>query len=553
MSAENEYYETQGKDENNQFAHELEQLLAQSNGVDLDAASTKAIEEHHATGLPLAVCAFKYGLPLQDPRWWGECDDLNEDFYDHRIDLIGGYQNPLVDMAKAVAAAIQFPLNTTFLHAVGVLSTTTINRFRYKSRYSSYKHAGLFTMAAQPPSTGKSPTNGHLTNPIIRAVDELNEKNKPMRMILAVEIDGLEKDLKSTAKKNGRREIAETIIDKKKNLELVNAYEWGVTDATAEALEDCSSKQRGRFSIVSDEAEAVSVVFGLNYSNGTANLGFMLKGFDGGNQKTLRMGRQGYSGEVFGSVAVLAQESTVATILRTGRSDAGSRGMCERFLLLNEPNIIHEKDHRNYQSIPYEVEKNYKHMIGEIINTEIDTVLEFSEDSIEYVIQFLEGMQKHISDGGKFANELMRGVIGKSDTQIYKIATTLHIAKEWSIGGSKSLIIQIKETEAAVKMYLQLIKSFMDVAETEGIAGQTLEMRVAAKRLSAIISDQRKPRTCIKHPDFSDGLKNTSPFSKVRGIRKHLKTNLLPAMQSAGYIVFDEKNLMIYINPKLKE
>ena len=540
-------------DENDMpYADEIDQLLLSVAPPAPQAEiEQKAIDAHMVTGELLAVCAFRYGLSLNDKRWWKEPDDLNDDVQNGKFDLIGKYNSPIVDMSRAVAKSVQFPLNTTFLHIIGVVSSITIRRFTYKSRFGSPKHCGLYTLGAQPPSTGKSPTNKHFVDPIKHYVDADNEKNEPLRMILDDEIKRLEKEFEKCKVAGERRDIAEKIIDKRKTLLTLSEYTWGITDGTAEGIEECAAKQHGRFSIVSDEAEAVSVVFGL-YNKGDANLGFVLKGFDGGDQLTLRVGRNGYRGTVIGSVAVLAQESTVTKVLSAGRDGAGSRGICERFLIISEPNIIHEKNHRQFVAIPEDVEKTYIDMVAAIVNQQFDVIVHFSDEALEFLITIIEGLQKHMADGGKYANELMRGIIGKAEAQICKIASTLHIAKEWSRKGTKLHEIGVLEVSAAANIYVQLIKSFVSVAEGEGVAGKTLEMRVAEKRLRTIINDTKKPRSQVKYPAFADSLRNTAPFSTVRGHRKYIRA-LMPDLQDAGFIVYDEANDIIFINPKLRD
>lgn len=554
MNAEQEFYlHKNDTNDNAAMAAELESLFQSVDMAPRSEIESKAMDEQQITGEPLSIIAHKYNLDLRDARWWSAPLDLNDDINQGKMDLIGAYKNPLCDMAKAVALNVQFPFNTTFLHILGVVSSATIRHFSYKSRYGSLKHCGLYTLGAQPPSTGKSPTNKYIVDAIKHYTDIDNEKNAPMRMLIADEVERLEKEFKKSKIANEKKHLAERIIAKKKELILISEYTWGTTDATAEAIEECAAKQGGRFSIVSDEAEALSVVFGLNYgSTGLANLGFVLKGFDGGDQLTLRVGRQGYKGTVVGSVAVLAQESTVSKVLSAGRDGGGSRGICERFLILSEPNIIHQKDHRKISKIPDHIERSYAEMIAAIVNTRIDTSLTFSDEALEFVVTILEGLQVHIIDGGKYANELMRGVIGKAETQIYKIASVLHIAKEWSPPFNKRTEVQVAEVSAASQIYVQLMRSFVDTAQDEGVAGQVLELRVIAKKFKAILSDAKKPRQIIKYSDFADNLKNTLPFTNVKGLRKYMR-NLIPQIQMSSFAIYDEKTSSFFINPKLKD
>jgi hypothetical protein len=297
--------------------------------------------------------------------------------------------------------------------------------------------------------------------------------------------------------------------------------------------------------------EGVSVLFGANYGDKSPNLGVVLKGFDGGFQNSLRIGRQGYSGRLFGAVAVLAQESTVKAILNAGRQGGGSRGVCERFLIIQEPNIIHKRDPRQSIQVPFDTTKNYRALVENILNSN-GVRLTLSTESHEFLMDLLVGFRDRMADGGQFSGELMRSVIGKADAQLCKIASVLHIAKEWSPSGSQKTVIHRSEFEHAAAMYVQLIRSFYSAAESEGIDGELPMLRAAAKKLTAIIGSDKKPRANIRYTDFSDSLRNTKPFSDIKGLRKTVLEKLIPALVDAGFIIFDSNEGLIHINPRLK-
>lgn len=534
-----------------------EQLLAEIDAR-LDASVTastdkehNALQEYHITGIPLAVCAHKYGLPLQELRWWNEPIDLNDDTYNDRVDLFGAYDNPICRMARTIADCVQFPPNTAMLHGIGVISSAIIARFTYE-RYGKKKPVGLYTVCAQPPSTGKSPVNDGWATAIIDEYQDINKKNLTARMTIQISIDRLERDIKKAKTPGEQRHIAEQILESKEKLQSVSEYVYGITDSTPEALEEIAAKQEGVFTIVSDEAEGVSVLFGNNYGEGTANLGVVLKGWDGSYQNTGRIGRQGHSGQLIGAVAVLAQESTVRAVLQAGRNESGSRGVCERFMILSEPNMIHMIDYSKKRKLPVDIYNEYVRFVKNVVNSGLVN-LSLSPESEMFMSKILAGIRPHMADGGKFSSELMRGVIGKAEAQMMKIASVLHVTRNWWPGGSMSHIIEENDMAHAAHIYVQLIKCFMSAAESEGIDGRNPEMQVASKKLKEIINNPRKPRMTIKYSDFSDSLRNTMPFKLIKGLRKHVKNTLLPALQSNYYIVFDEPEGMIIINPRLRE
>lgn len=509
-------------------------------------------QEHIVTGTPLQLIAHKHGRNLNEAKYWGEPVDINDDSGHTRVNLIQEFQNPFIEYSRALAAAVQFPVNTAFLHGLGVVSAAMLRGFWY-FRHETKKHPSLYVVGAQPPSSGKSPVNNKYTAIVSAKIRERNEKKSPYLMTAKQELQELESRLNS--KKTPPAEklaIAKEIQEQHEKIALYEPYLFAITDTTPEALEQCASRQGGFFTIISDEMEGVSVLFGNNYGDKAPNLGVVLNGFDGGFQNSLRVGRPGYCGNLYGGVAVLAQESTVRAILNAGRAGGGSRGVCERFLIVHEPNMLHLRDPRKNMQIPREILSDYMAMIDNILDAD-NVTIKIGDQANNFLMDILTGLQSKISDGGQFSSELMRSVIGKADTQICKLATTLHICREWWPTGGQSREIQLYDMQHAASMYVQLIKSFYSAAENEGIDGILPQIRVAARKLSQIISDTKKPRNRIKVSDFSDALRGTKPFSEMKNLRKNMRDNVVPELEQKGFIVFDFDNGTMIINPRLKD
>ncbi len=543
----NQYYE---------HDEQYDPLMAEIDSfVGIAGLDEKIMQESQITGRPLAECALKHNLSLNDKKWWMTPKDLNDDSSSSKVDFVGTagnksepYDNLLVRMAKTVSACVQFPVNTTLLHGCGIFSAAMIRKFSYLRFGQEKKPVGLYTIAAQPPSSGKSPTNSYFVSPIRKAIAEENEENEPFRLILTSEINKLE----AAMKKKPSRELAESINDKKRALDQVRKYDFGYTDVTPEALEESASKQDGRFSIVSDEAEGVTVLVGINYNNGNANLGVVLGGWDGGQQKSGRIGRPGIDSRLFGAVAVMAQESTVAAILRTGRNENGSRGVCERFWILDEPNIIAERNAFNYTPVDKEIYDEYKATINAICAEKMEISLTISHEADLFLKEYQSGTNPYIRDGGKYSDDLMRGVIGKSDTQICKMASVLHCAREWSPSGKRSTVIGLNDLTQAADMYTQMLKCFASSAEDQNIAGEKIEMRACEYKLKQIISAKDSPKNQLNFAEFCDRLKRTKPFVGRKNFRRHCRSNLIPLMVESRHLVFDAENDVVFINPYLK-
>lgn len=550
ISAIAEYYDDYYGDQPN-----YDPLLAEIDSfIGVGDLDEQLIQESQVTGRPLAECALKRGLNLHDPKWWDNPKDLNDDTDIGRPDMIGKYdQNIISRMSRAVARCVQFPEATTMLHACGVISTAMIRHFFYV-RFGSKKPIGLYTAAAQPAGSGKSPTNDYLVGPIAAKIMNINDQNKPMMMAAAKDLARLKDEFTKNKIELKDRELADRILTKEHELAEASPYEYGYTDATPEALEEIAARQHGRFSIVTDEAEGVSVLVGANYNKPGAmpNLGLMLKGWDGGQQKSARIGRPGYSGRLYGAVAVLAQQSTVAAILRTGRSENGSRGACERFWLLDEKNILDKKDHDNFYPVPDDIAKEYAALAEAIVTQKFDVEFTFSKQSEDYLRSVIKSLHPHICDGGKWSDELMRGTISKADTQICKMASVLHAGKEYAPGGTRSKEIQLPEVMHATYMYMQMIKSFGAAAEDQNIGGEMPYLRAASQRMREFIRDLKQPKSQITFVEFCESIKNRKPFFGGKAHRKQCKDKWIHLLIDARHIIFDGKTGMIHINPKLK-
>lgn len=505
--------------------------------------------------VPLQCVAYKRGKPMQDPKWWTVPNDLGGDQDDTKIDLIKNYQNPLVDMARAVSGAIQFPLNTAFLHGCGTFSAALIRKFKFM-RYGEKQHIGLYTIAAQPPSSGKTAVNKKFLGPIKSLIEENNKKSAPQLLVAQMQLNKFESELNKNIEGAAAQEAAQKVIDARERVDYLSPYILGATNATPEGLEMCAAKQRGIFSIITDEAEGATVVFGDAYSKGgsSPSLDIILHGWDGGMQLTLRAGRPGYMGELYGAVAVLAQEGTIPMILSAGRTAAGtSRGAAERFWLLMEPNIMHLRNEKNAKPIDGWVTEQYQKLCANVVNEQFDQVLEFSAESVAYLMDISEGFQPQMADGKRYGDDFMRSVVGKHQIQICKMASVLHVAKEWAPTGNRSTTIQKPEVMQASYMYTQMLKIFMGAVEANGLGGDMPAVIDGAKKLAEFVKDRYEPTSEITLQKFRDSVRGRSVFKKHKKLQNYIETSVLPELEKNGYIVYDRDKKVIFINPRVRK
>jgi hypothetical protein len=513
------------------------------------------IERAHVRGVVPAAIALEMGMPIAtNPIWWREPTAVEENEADYRgLNLMGRSNNILTEFSKSIAKTMQFRLDSVYLHGLGVVSSAMIRNFRYL-RFGIPKPPGLYTIASQPSGSGKSGVTSYLSNPIRKIVNDYNKTNKPKREEVKIRLD---EKIKNRARKNvGTNErvaLGDDIARIEEELKQVQEYVYGVTDATPEALEEkCVAINDGIFSVISDEAEAVTVLIGANYSEGQANLGVMLAGWEGGHQNSLRIGRGGYRGDIFGAISVLAQKSVIDSILSAGRSNAGgSRGAAERFLAISEPDNFDNMDAHSYTPIDENLRSIYHETMTNIFY-QPDIKLEFcqrGQHELNTVKARLIGMVK---TGGRYNDSFMQSVAIKGDVQVAKLASVLHALENWCPGGARSNIVSVDHIRQAEHTFMQCLKSFEIAADEQGVAGKKTEINALIKKFKAMANDKRYANRPVKSANFCDTVKGNAPFKGKAKVVSLIK-GMLPDLEKLNYIVYDKASELIYINPMLRD
>ena len=451
----------------------------------------------------------------------------------------------LTEIAKAIDGYLQFPPSTIFLHALGVLASSMTKAFDIEYGVSKLP-VTLYIITAQPPSTGKSEVNNRLFTPVLKAYKQENLRTETERRRITREIKKLEKLLD----KNGldefeEVEICDKIASKQKRLDQIPEWKAAQTNATIEALESGLATNDGMFNIISAEAEAINIVSGVVYGDNSnkANVELLLKAWDGEWYSSSRISRSGYTGDVRGSICVIAQDDTIDTMLAAG---ASGRGLTERFLMLSEQTRLGKRDH----SIKYNFDKSlyatWEQLIANVIN-ETEVTLNFSVEANDFINMYKRKLEPTMADGGAHSNNLMTGFIGKADKQIRKIAAVLHVAEQWQDGKDRNKTIELETVAQAGDMFEKLSKTFVNAADYHGYSGVNSEV---AKLCNVVGSMAQKNRLKIPINMLRDNIKSVKPFKGIRNLQSHLKQVLIPELERLNYCVLEGQTLMI--NPRLR-
>lgn len=515
---------------------------------------------------------------VEDPILWdrlpyvrkandGKFDELkNANLWPSPVDL-DGYQKErqtpnlvnskrgdlLTELSKSIGSAVQFPPSTVFLHGLGVVASAMCKSFKV-DYYGKKAPITLFTVTAQPPSTGKSGVNEMLSDPLFDAYKEINKKNRAERVRIETEIAKQEKRLDQLLKEGNPNIDAVTKSIEELQEELNRKPDWTpyVGDTTMEAAEYLAAKQTGMVNIVSAEAESVTVVLGNIYNDDNAsskktNFGFVLSMWDGERVAVHRVGREGYKGRARGCISVIAQDESIDAILKAGQS---GRGIAERFLLLAESHNLGKRDHSERKPINPNLIGRYQALIQNIVNEEYGDngpVLKLGKKGLKMISDYRNKIEPELADGGKYQSQLLQGVMGKADKQIIKIACILHTIEHWQNVGDRKYEVDDFYVFWGIKIFEQLSQTYINAADSMGYLGDSSEV-LALRDKFEWYADRGKLK--VELSKLVNDVKKRKPFNGIKRLTSHLRENAIPELERLRYIYMVDNT--IYINPRLR-
>lgn len=499
-----------------------------------------------------ARVAFHHGMTPSSNMWLDIKEGKERDVTyseteltsEHRTDLLSRY-------AIAAARAVQFPINTSFMHLLGCVASAMTRNFSVEY-YHSELPVSLYVVTSQPPSAGKTAINSMHMNPVKIEYDNLSKKMEKQIIKINLRIEELMKAYKEAGNQNAKALIGDDIAREKEKLEELYTITYPLTDATPEAVQHQAIHEGGFFNLISDEASVLNTCLGLSYGKegGKANAEVILKGWDGGFIGSARVGRGVSSGYVLGNISVIAQDESIDAILAAG--DRGN-GLSERFLMLREQSMLGYREHWDMvndcpvsKPMPDSLRSEYARFIHNVVSAE-KTKLTLHNDSARMIGLLRNQWEKNFLPGGKWDHVLLRGAMGKADKQIIRLAAIFHAAENWCDGGNRSKIIGENEISRAISVYDALTKTFTDAVESNGYAGERSEFDVVAEKLR---SAAQKGKNSVTVKWLYDSLKNVRPFKGIPKIYDRLRSSVLPSLEEDGYCVFIGNT--VHINPRLK-
>lgn len=508
------------------------------------------IEIANAQGLkPIRVSINANGY-RKSTSFWGDIKDVAGANDKYPVISMGNDVDVVGKLSRNIARSVQFPESSAYAHFLGCVSAAMLGRFTV-DYHGTDQPTALYVVTSQPPSTGKSAINSLAIAPMVAEVERINEQRKKERKKLLAKLKGLDKEMKSERSGADMASLYEEKEELEEKLKKMCDIVFPVSDTTPEGLARINNNQ-GNFAVISDEATSINSLLGLTYANSErkTNSELVLKAWDSGHVSIARANADNnMSFKALGCMSVIAQDETINGIM-----EAGSRGIgvSERFLICREESFlgrrvfVDDNGDSTYEPVDGALKAQYFQLVHNIMS-EQNVSLKISTSAMKYLNRARQAMEPHLADGGKYSHTMLRGALGKMDKQVIRIASVLHVIRNWfneSGMPQKSREIELETVQEAIAIYEEFSKTYINAANASGHAGDDAEM---SKLIEIITKHGKANKGILSTRAVYEVARKVKPFVGQAGVMKRIEGALLPMLEERGYVC--AINGKIYVNP----
>ncbi|HCH5612495.1 TPA: DUF3987 domain-containing protein [Vibrio parahaemolyticus] len=402
--------------------------------------------------------------------------------------------------SSELAQSAKMPRNTTFLTVLSTFSSVACRAYRVNYEHGGSQPLSINFCGEQPPAAAKSRVLSEAQKPVI---NEVMRESKAIRKEIEAKQAAIDCENDKDAEKQLKAEL------KQAQKRLSGLFEF-ITDATPEALDMCLSHTNGYYSIASAEQGAINTLMGLSYGDGkgTQNRDLVLKGWNGEWHSSKRKSRDSYTGFVVGAISAIAQDGMIENLLKA----SDTSGAIERFILWSESTLLGERDHTKYHTMNDEAVNAYHsalvELYSQIANRDYNDLpaLSLSVRAWDKIKLRRNRLEPTIANDGENANSLLRGLIGKYDIHVMKVAACLHLSND-----RNNLLIhddRVTEAMAIVDCYILHLKGLINESAI-----------VAFSEREKAVIEYVKPKQRVKATNVVNALSRRKCFIKGKKTR----------------------------------
>lgn len=510
---------------------------------------TAIAEQNKVSPLRVAIDSNGY---RDSTQFWDDVVEVDTAGEKYPIISLGNDKDVVGRLARNAAISVQFPESSAYMHFVGCVSAAMLGRF-VVDYHGTEQPTALYVVTSQPPSTGKSAINSMAIAPMIAETERLNDMRKKERKTLLAKLAALKNEMKNEKSQSEMAALFEEKENLEEKIEKLCDLVFPVSDTTPEGLAKINNRQ-SNFSIISDEATSVNSLLGLTYGDGSrkTNSELVLKAWDSGHVSIARANADNNMSFVAsGAISVIAQDETISGIMAAG---ARGIGISERFLLVREESFlgrrqfVDDKGNSTYEPVDKSLVAEYYQMVHNIMSETQAVKLEVSDQAMRYLNRARQEMEPHLADGGKYSHTMLRGALGKFDKQAIRLASVIHVIREWGKGGARAKTIELETMQEAVAMFHELSKTYLSSANSAGYAGENSEL---TRLIDVLVRAARNgtPKGSPNVRTVCEAARRQSPFSGQAGVTKRIKEHLLPILEERNYVCIIGES--VHVNPRL--
>ncbi len=443
---------------------------------------------------------------VEDP--WESPVEFGADEYGPPVPL-EAFPSKIAAYVQDVAEVNRAPLDFAATISLGVLASAGARRYEVQIGSTHREPLNLYMAPTAPPGERKYLLR-ELAFPLEQEERRLDEGAKPEiaritseRALAEARADALRKKAAREKDAAKRAELAKEVKEIESELPEVPARpRLFLDDATTEYVARELAAQGGRIGVISEEAGTLFEMMCGRYREGVADLDVYLKGYDGGQIRVGRMGREGGIVERPAITILVTPQPTILDRLAE-REELRGRGLLGRFCFVLSPSLVGTRLYRN-RSLDAVLRSSYASAIGAILRLPLaapDAIqrLRIEGEALDVWARFADAIELDQADGKRLAS--IRDWASKHAGRVARIAGLFHLAEHAPPRTIPELISA--ETVAAAWAVGEWLQGHALCAFAQMGADPRVVM---AKRVLAWIRRRRRDRFTLRdlHQDFKN-------------------------------------------------
>lgn len=403
-----------------------------------------------------------------------------------------------VDYCSNISDATNIPSSTAFL--VTLASFSAMTGMVYNCAYEDGETVSIseYVLPQHPSGTNKSRLQNLTLIPMKKMIRNCTRQTEQLIEILEYKSEELSSD---PTQKNELIKTNRKLKKMYKHLNFLSNLN-PISNATPEALEEVLKHTNGIFIAISSEQAMIN---SLLFSSGKrTNTDLLLTAREGGDIRSNRVGRVGYSGYCSGAICCFAQEKVIQSVIEA--SDVS--GLFERFKIAAEPDRIGERDYLKEVQPDKNLLERYEQkcaFFGKVLNDGFDPdnlkTLHISPSDWLYIHHLQNKLEGQLRDGGQYSHPIMQRFINKIRLHIMSLACNLFLLD--SEAPDESCEVPSEYVLSAIHMMEQLIDGLYTYCVGKGIISNDEQIKFVFDLL-------------VKH---KDGLTMHEIKKKCEGVR----------------------------------